>query len=172
MTNFYPYLISSLPMLHFGARPPFSFTRFLEICRDKISAEDFGLIELAQEGYAYKGAQPTLKKWAVLETGLRNELVKIRASRKHLDPSKYIRDEEYAGVHIAHVAMQAQRSLAILEAERILDQERWRVLDELAVGHYFDLDALIVYALKLFILERWGRINNADKPRLLEEALS
>ena len=45
-------------------------------------------------------------------------------------------------------------------------------MDELATGHYFDLDFLISYALKLLILERWERINSADKPRLLEEVLN
>lgn len=172
MPNFYVYLISSLPMLHFGAKPPFSFERFLETCRDKVPEADIGLLKLVQEGYAYAGSQPTLKKWRAFDTALRNELVKIRASRKHIEPLKYLRGDEYIEPYIAHIAMNAHRTPSILEAEKLLDQERWRALGELAVGHYFDLDFLIVYALELLILERWQRINTADKPRLLQEVLN
>jgi Protein of unknown function (DUF2764). len=52
------------------------------------------------------------------------------------------------------------------EGERILDEARWRFLEELAIGHYFDRDVLITYALRLKILERWERIGDAS-PELL-----
>jgi len=172
MAGFYVYLISSLPMLHFGAKPPFSFERFLEICQDKISVEDIHLIELAQEALAYTGGQPALKQWRAFDTALRNELVKIRAGSKHLDPLKYIRGQDYIEPYIARAAMNARRSPSILEAERLLDQERWHRLDELATGHYFDLDFLICYALKLLILARWERVDTADKFKLLNEVLN
>lgn len=172
MANYYVYLISSLPMLHFGARPPFSFLRFLEICQDKISQEDMDIITLATDAYTYQGSQPTLKKWQAFERALRNELVKIRASRKHLEPLKYLRGDAYIEPYIAHIAMTAHRTPAILEAEKILDQGRWYILGELSVGHYFDLDMLIIYALKLLILERWEKINSADKSLLLQEVLN
>ena len=159
-------------MLHFGIKPPFSFEKFMEICKDKIPETDVNFIKLIAEGYAYEGLQPTLKKWRVFDTALRNELVKIRASRKQIDPLKYIRGDEYAWPYITHIAMNAYRNPAILEAEKTLDQERWHMLDELATGHYFDLDFLITYALKLLILERWERISRADKSKLLEEVLS
>lgn len=173
MPSYYIYLISSLPMLHFPTKPPFSFERFIEICGDKISQDDINLLKLVREGYVYEGPQATLKQWRAFDTALRNELAKIRASRKHVDPLKYLRGQEYyIEPYITHIAMTAYRNPSIIEAERLLDQEKWRRLDELALGHYFDLDFLIVYALKLRILERWERINSADKSLLLKEALN
>lgn len=169
MPNFYTYLISSLPMLHFGIKPPFSFERFMEICQDKISQDEVNLLKATTKAYAYEGIQVTLEKWRDFETALRNELVRVRASRKHIDPLKYIRGEGYVEPFISRLAMNAYRNPSILETEKLLDQERWQMLDELAVGHYFDLDFLIVYALKLLILERWVRINSADSAQLLEE---
>jgi hypothetical protein len=59
-----------------------------------------------------------------------------------------------------------------MEAEKALDLERWRELDELTLGHYFDLDALIVYAIKLTRLEKWDKVYAADKKRILEENLA
>lgn len=161
MASFYTYLISSLPMLHFGAKPPFSFEKFLEICRDKIPDEEIVLLKITSH-----------KKWHSFDTALRNELVKIRAQRKHIDPLKYIRGDSYTEPSIAHIAMNAYRNTSILEAEKMLEQARWQMLDELAVGHYFDLDVLIIYALKLLILERWERIRSSDKSQLLEGVLS
>ena len=172
MPDFYVYLISSLPMLHFGAKPPFTFAKFLEICQDKIPKSDAGIIKSLTEGYDSEFSHPALKRWRDFDTALRNELVKIRASRRHVDYLKYVRGDEYIEPYVIHIAMSAYRTPSILEAERSLDRERWRILDELAVGHYFDLDFLIVYALKLLILERWERINSADKSRLLEEVLN
>jgi hypothetical protein len=172
MPGFYIYLISSLPMLHFGIKPPFSFARFIEICKDKIPDADLEFIKVIVEGDIYKGAQTTLKQWTAFDIALRNELVKIRASRKHLDSLKYIRGDGYVEPYIAHIAINAYRTPSLLETEKILDEARWRMLDELTTGHFFDLDFLIAYALKLLILERWQRINSIDKPKLLEEALN
>ena len=172
MANFYVYLISSLPMLHFGLMPPFSFERFLKTCHDKISDDDIRIIEVAREGLLYAGEQPTLKHWSLFDTALRNELVKIRAVHRHLDPFKYLRGQDYIEPHVTRIAMNAHRAPSVMEAEKLLDLQRWHKLDELAAGHYFDLDFLICYSLKLLILERWVRVNTADKPRLLDEALN
>lgn len=68
--------------------------------------------------------------------------------------------------------MNAHRNPSILEAERMLDGERWCMLDELSLGHYFDIDFLIVYALKILILERWERIRTADSTGKLQEILA
>jgi hypothetical protein len=75
-------------------------------------------------------------------------------------------------VHTAHIAINAYRKTSIIEAEKTLDAERWQYLDELSVGHYFDLDTLVIYAFKLLILEKWDRIATADAGRLLEETLA
>ena len=162
--------MSSLPMLYFGAKPPFSFDRFLEMCEGVVSEEDINIVKLSTQidSYHYEKAQPTLEKWHTFDTALRNELVKIRASRRKLDPLKYMRKDGYTDPSIAHIAVHAHRTPSILEAESILDEERWRFLDELNIGRYFDMDSLIVYANKLLIAERWERINTADKSEMIE----
>lgn len=171
--SYYIYLISSLPMLHFTAKPPFSFEKFLEVCQRFIPEEGMAVIKIAAEkpGYVYTNEQPTYKKWFAFDTALRNELVKIRASHKKIEPDKYLRKDSFSGPSIAHIAIGAHRNPSIVDAERMLDQERWHILEELSLGHYFDIDFLIIYGLKLLLLERWERIDSADKPRLLEETL-
>ncbi|MBU3959099.1 MAG: DUF2764 domain-containing protein [Candidatus Omnitrophica bacterium] len=173
MPGYYTYLISSLPMLHFGIQSPFSFAGFLEICQGLIPESGIKILETASitGEYIYETTQSSLRKWFIFDTLLRNELVKIRAARKRMDSARYLRGEEYAPPAIARLAMNAQKNPSILAAERMLDQERWHFLDELAGGHYFDIDFLVVYALKLLILARWEIINTADKASILEETL-
>jgi hypothetical protein len=175
MSGYYVYLISSIPMLHFGAKPPFSYGRFLEICQGMIPDEEIailkGIASMQQAGYVYGGRQPALKEWYAFETTLRNELVKIRAGRKKIDPGKYLRREGYAEPSVTHLSLSAYRDPSLLEGEKILDEERWRFLEGLSIGHYFDIDSLVIYALKLLILERWERIRSSDKQQLVEEVL-
>lgn len=173
MAYFYTYLISSLPALHFGVRAPFSFEKLLVYCREFIPEAGLEILKRVSIAGDYTGASahPALKKWEDFDTTLRNELVKVRASRKHISPARYLRREEFAEPNITHLAMSAHRNPSILEAEKLLDEQRWRALDEFSLGHYFDLDFLIIYALKLLILERWGRINTQDKAVILEGTL-
>lgn len=174
MPAYYTYLISSLPLLQFEAKPPFSFEDFIKMCQGLIPETEIELIKLAgAKELIYEGRNQALKKWQAFDTLLRNELVKIRAVRKKLDSAKYLRKDGLVFVEpfITHIALSAHRNPSLLEAEKTLDQTRWAYLDDLAIGHYFDLDFLIVYAQKLVILERWERIRTADKPRILEDVL-
>lgn len=160
-------------MLHFGMKPPFSFKKFLTMCHHIIPDRDVDIIKASSllEEYPYEEINPTLKKWRAFDISLRNELVRIRAARKRIDPSKYLRYGGHMDLSIAHIALHAHRTPSLLEAEKILDQARWHFLDELSIGHYFDIDSLIIYANKLLILERWERINTLDKTRAAEELL-
>jgi hypothetical protein len=172
MANFYPYLISSLPALIFGNNPPFSFERFLDICWEFIPEKDFMLLKALPQADRYQVQEKRrhiLKEWIAFDTTLRNELAKVRAAHKQVDPQSYLRSDGYSGSSLAQVVLAAQKNPSLLEAERTLDLERWRALDEFLFGHYFDLDCLIVYAYKLLILQRWERIVTADKAGLLEK---
>lgn len=173
MSGYYVYLISSLPMLHFGTKAPFSSDRFRQMCRGLISEEDMAIVEAASRDdiYNYRGAQQTLRRFRNFEVALRNELVKIRASRRHTDPLKYMRDDGQTDISMNHIAINAYRAATMLESEKMLDQARWHALDELTIGRYFDIDVLVAYTIKLSILERWDRIHGANAPAMLETVL-
>lgn len=161
-------------MLYFGLKPPFSFPEFLKKCKGVISEKDIDLLKkvsLSGENLYEKSGRGVLKNWRIFEAALRNELVKIRAARRHIEPHKYLKEDSYIELSIVHVATHASRTLSIIESEKILDQERWRFLDDLASGHYFDLDFLIIYAHKLLILEKWEKINSGDKVKELGSIL-
>lgn len=174
MPQYYIYLISSLTILQFDAKPPFSFAQFLEICADKIPQDDFDILKTASTSGKYPVRDtrvPSLNKWRQFDTALRNELAKIRSLRRHIDPAKYLRSDGEPDLFITHIVAGAYKNPSILEAEQMLDQARWQTLDELSLGHYFDLDFLIIYAHKLLILERWQRIHTANGAEMLEVSL-
>jgi hypothetical protein len=173
MATAYPYLISSLPMLQLNAKAPFSFTQFIEMCRDQIPQQDLEQVLLCStETYLEQVlSQQTFVQWQAFEIGLRNELVKIRASRKKIDAQKYLRKWAGDETGLSAIAMTSHRMVSLVEAENYLDARRWSKLEELSFGHYFDCDALIVYALKLRILLRWERVAGADKQETLERIL-
>ena len=165
MSGYYIYLISSLPMLHFGAKPPFSMEKFFSMCAELISPEDMEKLKNSLKDFG-EG------RYHDFETALRNELVKIRAQRKHLDASNFLRRDGYTDQWISHVAAGAYRNPSVIDREKMLDLDRWRFLDELSMGHYFDIELLMIYARKLSILERWERVRVADASKLLEEVLT
>lgn len=161
-------------MLHFGGKPPFPFAEFIRRCYEFIPQSEAAILEeipVLARGF-YEGKQPILKRWQEFETALRNELVKIRSSHRHIDPARFLRPTDFSDLYLSHLVMTSFRNPSILETEKTLDEARWRFLEELSLGHYFDLDALIVYSLKLLLLERWQKINSADKTKVLEETLS
>jgi hypothetical protein len=175
MPAYYTYLIASLPMLNFFTKPPFSLEDFFIKCEHLIPAIEFKiLLRACQQDSDILDGQgiASLKQWSGFETALRNELVRVRAARKKIDPLKFLRLPDSPQAEISHVALAAYRSISILEAEKILDQARWNFLEALSLGHYFDLDYLLTYGLKLKILERWDKIQKADKEHLLNTAVA
>jgi hypothetical protein len=174
MGAYYTYLISSLPMLNFSARAPFSLEDFLIKCKNLIPENEFEILRrVCQENNYFLNIQgaASLGQWANFEITLRNELARARAARAKIDPLKFLRFPDVPQAEISHLAMVAYRSASILEAENILDQARWNFLEALSFGHYFDFDYLLVYGLKLKILERWEKIQKADKEILLQAAV-
>jgi hypothetical protein len=174
MGSYYTYFISTLPTLQFGAQPPFSFQEFIKRCRSVITEGDIQeLQKVALHALdEYRGSQLTLRRWLAIETALRSELAKIRAHRLQKEAHTFVRWQDYPEREIVRIATKVSRIPSPLEAEYLLDQYRWRVLEELSFGHYFDLDYLIIYARKLLMLERWQRIRGADSDKEINRAVA
>jgi len=175
MSALYPYLVSSLPMLHFRMKLPFSFEEFLLRCEGCIPERDCALLRALPKPQAYaEGSQrhSAIAAWVDFDTALRNSLVRVRAPRRHREAASYLRPDGYQGLALEQVALAAQRSHSAMEGEQVLDQARWNMLEELSFGHYFDLDFLILYAYKLILLERWEKVHTADSVALLDAMLT
>jgi hypothetical protein len=155
MMGTYYYLAASLPMLHIHmAQPPLSGVSFLELCGRFVTPAD--LREISQASLISNEIHPesgVLRQWQEIDQELRNELVRIRAKRMNIDPGPYLRPGTPA-----HLWAERLRDIfeefTPLRAEHHLMKLQWGILDDLESGHQFDRDFLVVYHIKLQILER------------------
>ena len=160
MANQYYYTVSSLPMLMWDSDKFMTESEFLYACESTVAEKDFETLKAALlipvQGAAV--TNPVLKSWYDWENTLRSELVKLRAAKKGTDAEKYISDNPgEAGV--VEIAREAFNQASPLDGEKILDQARWDYLDMLEAGHMFDIGKLIIYYLKLQLLNRRAVLN-------------
>jgi hypothetical protein len=133
--------------------PPLSSEQFLENCRAFLSDPDYQDLSVSSidpQINAGSGLSALYCRW---EASLRNQLVILRARELGLDAQTYLRESAdiYGTGPIAAAAVAADSPL---EAELYLDSRRWMKIDELSIGHFFDMEFLRAYRLKLQILER------------------
>jgi len=157
LTQYY-YLVASLPLLRFTDAPPFSSRTWLEKCREQVAENDFALLaRIALDKLELRRGDHALwQAYSAWETALRNELARQRAQRLGVDAEPFLRDAPfYSGMPaLAKEALGAGTPRAV---ENALDLQRWSYLEELETGTRFDLGQLIVYRLKLLLLERKNR---------------
>lgn len=157
MTQYY-YLVASLPMLHPGAPPPLDSPAFLELCREQASADDHALLaRISLEALEFLPGDPAAwREYASWETALRDELAVQRGQRLGLDPEPFLRPAPFVA-GLSAVARDALGAGTPGEIEAALDRRRWSRLDEIETGTRFGLGNLVVYRLKLLLLERRQR---------------
>ena len=173
MSQYY-YAVSSLPMLFLDGESFPDVDEFLAVCVAWMSSRDLQTLQRAvlDPGFSADAEASVLGAWYAFETELRNALARQRAIRLGVDEDRYMSSQENA-IWFSTMEMESRVSEAVgaetaLRAEQILDEYRWRTLDELAVGHYFDLDILIIYYLKLQILRRRASMNREDGQALFD----
>ena len=161
-------------MLEFGVKPPFSYDYFLVLCKDHLETRDMDIIKkISIEPSEEKESESSiLKEWKNFDIALRNEIVKFRAIKKSKDASEYIRGETCLDSFTSSLAHWFTNQDSPLEQELSFDRLRWDKIEELGKFHYFNIEYLIGYGLKLKILERWERINSANGMETLEKVVS
>ena len=157
MTQYY-YLVASLPMLFFGDAPPLGSEAWLDLCREQVAKGDHDLLARISfdELAIHPGDHAVWQAYALWETALRDELALQRAQRMGVDPGPFLRDAPFYSSLFA-LAKEALGAGTPMAVESALDRRRWAYLEELETGTQFDLGRLIVYRLKLLLLERKDR---------------
>lgn len=156
------YVIPSLPPLERNTRPPLSMPDFRAACHPLLSdveREQLDAASLFQQQPADAGI-PVLRQWYNREHAIRNELARLRAQRRQKDPFPYLRPTE-PDPHAAEIAEEVFAIDSPLDAESRLDDYRWAYLEQLEFDHDFNLTCLIIYSLKLQILQRRANFDAA-----------
>ena len=164
--NYY-YLAASLPALSLESAPPLSPEDFRRLCREQLAARDFAEMEdlLGFTAGARVPRGDFARAWSAAETRLRNAIVRVRAARLRRDAAPHLRPEEGIDPAADRAAADAYARATPAERELALDRQRWRMLDELAAFDPFSLRAVLAYALKLRIADRWARLDEGAGAR-------
>jgi len=161
MPHNYYYLMASLPVLDFESKMPISVENFQEECQKLLPESDAALIKgLWQEDFSQDPAlmtHPVIHVIGEFERAVRNEGVFVLAAKWGVDPQKYVRGERTADPAMTSLVVQSLKETDLIKAERMMDKVRWQMLSGMEAGYYFDLHVLVVYALKLKILQRWQK---------------
>ena len=172
MTNSYYYLLSSLPFLAFNIKPPIIYSHFMEQCSLWTSSRDLKELRISrldiQDIALDHVRNDALRRWIIFENTIRNELVRFRAKNMGLDEYRYLRLEMEMDVDAISLVKKAINGTNPLDDEMNLLKVRWAFLEELEIGHDFDLTALIAYSLKLQILERINRFGKERGQEVLK----
>ncbi len=169
----YYYLTCSLPLLKFPEAPLITRADFMAEAEKWLSEKDL-IILFKADINNFPGVENDtylLKRLKDFEYYLRGQLVSYRRAKRE-NPGYKLRVSEWELNKIKRdLSGIIQESSNSLEIEKKLLFLRWTFLDEEESGHFFDLDFLIIYRLKLQILERLAGFNK-EKGKKRFEVLS
>lgn len=169
--NYY-YLVASLPMLSVSGEVPFSVEHFMGQCRDFLSDDLYELLDGVKQIPGEKSCCETEKKWNAFETSLRNRAAHWVAHKTKADVTPFIREESEVFMTLEKQVEDAFDTDNPMEVEKALDKLRWYELDSLASGHDFDFDALFIYKIRLFILEKWSGLSKEAGQEQVENSVA
>jgi len=157
LTQYY-YLVASLPLLLFADPPPFSSRAWLDLCREQVAESDHALLSrISFDALLPRPGDHALwQAYSSWETALRNELAVQRARKLGFGPDPFLREAPFY-VGLPAMVKEALGAGTPKAVESALDRRRWSCLEELETGTQFGLGRLIVYRLKLLLLERKDR---------------
>ena len=162
MQSFF-YILPSLPILPFDILPPITYDEFSDLCTYWLNNQDLTQLELARIDIESISqdlvCEPLIKRWIAFENTLRNELVKVRAKALGVSEEVYLRSQTDFETSAVSFIPSALQDASPLKVEKNLIELRWNFLADQEMGHDFDFDALMIYGLKLQLLERLHRFD-------------
>lgn len=142
----YYFLVAELPTLFFNKEPEISEAYFLQEAEKWMSPGDFAILSKVDiNDYLLNPKNPhVLRKYQSFERALRTDLAKFRQAQKQ--------KIEYKPQTFSPSLI---REGTPLEIEIKLMEIRWDLLEEMQREHHFNLEYLILYYLKLQLLQRY-----------------
>jgi len=170
MNEAYYYFTATLPFLDFDSIPPMSDEAFLSECDRLLTEDDFSAVQkfLSQQE-ELNISNGTVNAIAQYNRDFRNEMVWFRTQRMHKDSGDAAHKTRAGSLSIIETIQQASKMQNLLEAEKFLDKARWQHWDNFLMGYHGGLAFIIIYGLKLKILNRTNEINSPKGREIFEE---
>jgi hypothetical protein len=154
MQNKYYYLIASLPYLEIEEELKINEETFLYECKKWLTEVDLEALNSAVISYKEPKEKENslILRWREFDGELKKELAAIREAKKN-------KSSEKSGQETARNIIDQETPLLM---EQEFEKIRWRFLDNEESKHDFDINSLVIYYLKLQILER---LDSFDKEK-------
>jgi hypothetical protein len=163
------YLVSSLPHLRIGEKPPMGIEAFRAACVGWMSEDELAAIDALLENREPPPG-PASNVWNS-EVQLRDAVVRVRAKNRGIDASSFIKPHVGFSATIEKMVTDAFTRSNPLEQEMELDRARWSLSDELAVFDPFGFAAVLAFAVKVRIAERWAGMDEEEGKAKVEELI-
>ena len=180
----YYYLVSQLPYLFYGQKPPMSSEAFRELlCRSLVDPADMKLLDTLQidpvplksaddgtlaslrrapaqaDGPSYANYPAAsgcefIDRWRDWERTLRLTLAKHRSIKTKREDTSAVEPPIFPADAVSVAVKAAVGTENPLDAEIMIDKARWNAIDVSLSGDYFDRNTVFAYYLKLLLLER------------------
>ncbi|RKY80721.1 hypothetical protein DRQ15_01760 [candidate division KSB1 bacterium] len=156
----YYYFVSQLPVLFFDQESYMSTEYFLQEAEKWLSAKDFRTLSAVDinDFSLDKKCPQVLKQYKQFEFNLRNDLALWRKAQRM--------GQEYKPVNFPVSVIKEGNPL---EIEKKLLLLRWNLIEEKQQEHHFDLEFLILYFLKLQILDRLSSFNKEKGQEIFQK---
>lgn len=169
MSSSYYYFGASLPTLDFDGELPFSVQEFLDSARQQLKKSDFRVIESLLNNQPVQTSNSTLAAIDQFERDINNEVAAHRARKANKEVKEHIRGNYQYNYAIAQMVKEAAEAADPLEGDKLISQARWRYYDELAVGKFYNLEYILLYGLKLKIVDRYFSIASPRGKEIYQE---
>ena len=195
MASYY-YLVASLPALFLDEELPIKTAEFLAVCDRWLNTDDARDIHCLMDNHSasakasgFAKATPDTtpdttadrlecikgacaNQWLARETEIRNTIGRLRAAKVRVDAEPFLRPCRELDLYTEKAVAEAMSKLQPLERELDLDRLRWSLLEDLPRFDPFGLPAVIAYALKLKLVERWSALTVEKGRTVVEEYLT
>jgi hypothetical protein len=152
LKNYY-YTLAALKTIRLGDKIPISVEEFLQFAEDTIDTKGYQVLLKCRWGLTEPTGFSFADRILSWEKDLRLELAKARILKLpfNLPPNLQASAGNYSLLEQVRAVMSLDSPL---DAELYLDRLRWSFLEEMGAQHYFDLEALVIYYLKLQLVLR------------------
>ncbi|MFH0881316.1 MAG: DUF2764 family protein [Lentisphaerota bacterium] len=154
------YLVSSLPSLALGEPVPFSVEDFRFKCMGVLTVPELEELDLVLAGRMSEGESPFSRQWFSIDAQMRNAVARVRATRLGIDSKNFLKDHPGYSMQVEKSVTDAFAKATPLDRELELDHCRWVLLDDLTLQDAFGFIAVMAFAVKLQIAERWAALKD------------
>ncbi|MFN8209333.1 MAG: DUF2764 family protein, partial [Bacteroidales bacterium] len=129
-----------------------------------------------------------LKEWLIFNRNIKNIITALLCRKHKLDPAPQMIGEEGIVPHLIRGnardfglsteldyvdrLVQISEHPDLMERERRIDLLRWEFISSKTIFHYFDIDAVLAYLLRLEMVIRWARLDKTTGEQFFRTLLN